>query len=161
MIAYRREAMSTRKRWLKPCALMYQREKLVEIQQLFLLLFFLLLLAQKITPACSACRDFAALIELDWNFLCLNLLSAAGLDQQGYATDRLPDLPLPRSARRQPTRHEAQDIQRLLRQMLAFEQAQRPSISSVVPAFENFARQFPMNWLRSDSLPPSRSLSCF
>ena len=75
----------------------------------------------------------------------LTLLSAAELDQQGYTTDRLPDLPLPRSARRQPTPQEAQDIKRLLRHMLAFEPAQRPSISAVVTAFENFACQFPMN----------------
>ena len=79
-------------------------------------------------------------------------LSAAELDQQDYSTAELPALPLPQSSGRQPTPEEAQDIQSMVRRMLAFEPAERPNINAVVETFGDFVQRFPISWEREKSV---------
>jgi len=70
--------------------------------------------------------------------------SGAQLDQEGYRTTDLPDLPLPKRARQQPMPPAvAQQIKDLVRRMLSCQPRERPTISEVVSALRGFSHQFP------------------
>ena len=72
-------------------------------------------------------------------------VSAASLDQQGYRTERLPDLILPRHGRHQPSQDVIREIQQLVRRMLSFEAHLRPAIHEVVTALTDYSRRFPIS----------------
>ena len=69
---------------------------------------------------------------------------AAGLDQQGYQTAALPDLPLPRHTGRAPSAAECQEIKHFVQRMLSFEPGDRPAISEMTTVLTRFSNQFPL-----------------
>ena len=97
----------------------------------------------------------------DNDCLFLRCFAADEVDQLDYRMADLPDLALPRCARRPPSLQEAQEIQRLIKRMLAFAPGERPRINEVVAAFQDLADRFPMSWLRQSFVSFVSSLSSF